>query len=194
MTFELTHDKWPQYRFVVTVSVQGVPVSFGVAPALPSRSIAQRRREFVEAMDDRRTALEIPDDAAPVTARLMRELPIGAVQGKAIESFRALAGSMSRNERDAAWAKGLERRPGRRGRPDREYAEIAALYVDTIGSGTEALDVAKKLGYSAEQVKGFLYQARRRGLLTWAPSKGKAGGQLTPKAIELLKGADHGER
>jgi hypothetical protein len=76
-------------------------------------------------------------------------------------------------------------RPGRIGRDDLWYAQLAAAYVANIGSKTPVRDLAQRLHISESQLRNLLYEARRRGLLTSAP-RGKAGGSLTDKARELL--------
>ncbi len=46
--------------------------------------------------------------------------------------------------------------------------------------------LAEKTGLDGSQLRGVIYQARRRGFLTSAPA-GAAGGQLTRKALSVLK-------
>jgi hypothetical protein len=78
------------------------------------------------------------------------------------------------------------RRPGRKGRPDVFYAELAKKYVELLeGTSTPTKDLAERLGYSPSSVRDFLHQARRRELLSPAV-KGMAGGELTNKAMWLL--------
>lgn len=78
------------------------------------------------------------------------------------------------------------RRPGRKGRPDVFYAELAKQYVEvSTVSSTPTKDLAERLGYSPSSVRDFLHQARRRDLLSPAV-KGMAGGELTNKAMWLL--------
>jgi hypothetical protein len=80
-------------------------------------------------------------------------------------------------------------RVGRRGRPDRHYAALAKAYVDAVESGAAApVDaVARRVGknWSHDRVRDALHRARQRGLLT-KPPRGRAGGQLTDKALALL--------
>ena len=90
----------------------------------------------------------------------------------------------------AAWSEGFARRkrPGRAGRLDLEYARTAGAYVKHMRRSTTPLaDLAGEMCLSASQVRSILYEARRRGLLTAAP-KGRAGGELTEKALRLLEG------
>lgn len=91
----------------------------------------------------------------------------------------------------------VPRRPGRAGRPDRYYAIWANAYVDRLreGSATPVKDLTTAppvvLGVGAGEaseatIRDTLTEARERGLLTSSP-RGKAGGELTPKALRLLR-------
>jgi hypothetical protein len=82
------------------------------------------------------------------------------------------------------------RRTGRRGRPPKFYAEWAARYVAAMrDSGPPLQRLALEYHFDPSSIRGFLYEARRRGLLTKAPP-GRAGGELTARALELLAEAD----
>lgn len=79
-------------------------------------------------------------------------------------------------------------KPGRKGRPDIEYAIWADRYVDANrqSDGKPMAYLTKRFdGYSVAALGSIINKARRRGLLTAAES-GKAGGHLLPKATELL--------
>lgn len=77
-------------------------------------------------------------------------------------------------------------RPGRKGRPDVFYALLAAQYVELLKTtSTPTKDLSELRNYSASSTRDFLNQARTRGLLTRS-AKGRAGGELTEKARELL--------
>jgi len=81
-------------------------------------------------------------------------------------------------------------RTGRKGRPDIEYAIWADRYVAAVektgGKPMPAL-IADFPGYTEKSIRQILYNARlkKRGLLTKS-EPGKAGGDLTKKAIDLL--------
>jgi len=81
-------------------------------------------------------------------------------------------------------------RTGRKGRPDIEYAIWADRYVAAVektgGKPMPAL-IADFPGYTEKSIRQILYNARlkQRGLLTKS-EPGKAGGDLTKKAIDLL--------
>jgi hypothetical protein len=79
------------------------------------------------------------------------------------------------------------RRPGRAGRPDLYYAEMASQYVELLAGGTRApvRELAERHHLSGAQLRGILHAARQRGLLTAAPA-GKSGGRLTAKAKRIL--------
>jgi biotin operon repressor len=81
----------------------------------------------------------------------------------------------------------IRRPPGRNARAsDERLAGIAARYVRLASASRAPLpELARELGYSRGHVKRLVQEARRRGLLTEAPDR-RAGGQLTPRALELL--------
>jgi hypothetical protein len=82
-------------------------------------------------------------------------------------------------------------RPGRRGRSDLEYAEIARHYVEFLStSATPTKTLAEYLKMSTGSASSFVHEARRRKLLT-RTERGKPGGQLTDKAIALLRRASN---
>ena len=81
-------------------------------------------------------------------------------------------------------------RPGRKGRPDWEYALWASRYVSACEQDARrpvALLVERFPGHSEAMLRAILNRARRRKLLTDPPQKGRAGGVLTAQAVRLLK-------
>jgi hypothetical protein len=83
---------------------------------------------------------------------------------------------------------GGARRPGRGGRKDRYYAEWSARYLNACRENERPIPLlAHRYHLKESTIRGFLGEARRRGLLTPAPT-GKAGGQLTDKAKRELDG------
>lgn len=77
-----------------------------------------------------------------------------------------------------------------KGVSDEYLAVISALYVRFVNLGRRApaQDLELWTGTNQATLKGHLRSARQRGFLTKV--EGKAGGQLTDKAIETLKGID----
>jgi len=81
---------------------------------------------------------------------------------------------------------GLALRPGRAGQNPVFYAEWARRYVDALDATSRPLaDLARRWSLSEGAIRGYLHEARRRGLLT-EPPPGKAGGRLTVEALKLL--------
>jgi hypothetical protein len=80
------------------------------------------------------------------------------------------------------------KRPGRRGQKDLFYARWALRYVGELRNTPNPLPkLASEPPFrTASAIRGFLHEARRRGLLTAAPP-GRAGGDLTDKAKALLR-------
>ena len=90
------------------------------------------------------------------------------------------------------WATNLAKRPGRSGKGDLHYARAAAEYVRFLDQPKPLLRLAKRLRLEPSQVRSILYEARRRDLLTDPEVKGRAGGHLTPKALDILRRHDEG--
>jgi hypothetical protein len=70
----------------------------------------------------------------------------------------------------------------------RRLAATAALYVEAIGAGRRDPNesVAEAQGRPMRAVRDDIYAARREGLLTGSVRRGRPGGQLTPRAHEIL--------
>jgi CRP-like cAMP-binding protein len=77
----------------------------------------------------------------------------------------------------------------REARGDVRLARIANYYVEASsrGSRTQNADVAKQLAMTPSQVRDAVHRARLQGLLSFTAKQGVAGGELTPKALELLR-------
>jgi hypothetical protein len=137
-----------------------------------------------------------------LTARTIDAIPFGAVVA---EAWRMLTQGLG-NEEVQGWndpdslpelATRLTQRPGRRKRPEIEWAELARNYVDALerepDRPVEAL--AESLNMKRKTVSNALESARRRGLLTRPRKQGAAGGRLTAKAKRLLdEGTEDGTR
>jgi hypothetical protein len=170
----LRHNGHPGYLFRIIIGPKLVPVGFEVRP-------------------------ESDEFDQPLTVSRLRSFRFGEISSDAVRWYQRLAEANTRNERLGAhserarkWLGGASwRRPGRRGRPDEDYAALAQLYVDKVDAGRTApvKELAEELGYSASQIRNRLYEARRRGLLTPAPP-GREGGRLTQRAEQLLSGKE----
>jgi hypothetical protein len=118
---------------------------------------------------------------------VLREIRLDRIQGE-VDHLIAREERLGRLPADLA--AGLRKRPGRAGRTDLDYARVAAAYVAALDDPAPVRKVAEQLHLSPSSVRDLLHEARshRRGLLTTL-KRGKAGGALTPKALQLLKEA-----
>jgi hypothetical protein len=132
----------------------------------------------------RRLVIE-PSNGMPesgITTRMLRQLRTGDL----IASLRAAARQHEQIFGDAPDLS-VTTRVGRRGRDDLYYARWAAAYVGALArSGRPVEDLAARHNLSASQIRNLMYACRRRGMLTASP-RGRAGGELTPRAVALLK-------
>lgn len=88
-----------------------------------------------------------------------------------------------------AAADDLRGRPGRAGRGDRPYADLAARYLELCAeSDRPVVDLAEERFQSVSTVRNLLTEAGRRGLIE--RTQGRAGGRLTAKAKQLLQEDD----
>ncbi len=132
--------------------------------------------------------------AGPVTTRMLRAVPLGAIQQHALEALAAASSASWLPEGSVAPFRDNPY-PGRRGRDDLEYALLAAKYVAWVArSRTPMRDLAAAEYMSVKTLKNKVTEARYRELLTRS-GRGTAGGELTEKARRLLREAEeHGLR
>lgn len=168
--------------------------------------------EDLVVVDRSQTTFELAKEAAsetpvPVTTRVLRELPLGQlaedlrqrVYRRLKAAYKAempVAGrddsEVQRKRKQSEWVSYLEgewTRPGRQGHPDVFYAGVASEYVQRLAMGRRSpvRDIAKARQYSTSMVNNWVHTARKRGLLTASPP-GRAGGDLTDRARQLLAG------
>jgi hypothetical protein len=164
----LTHEDFPEWEFLLCYGADGEVSTFEVRRLL----------------------------GPPLSARLLHSIPFGVLNSvgrRELGQFQALLAQVEHTaedrERAAMWAKSFQARPGQRGRPDLEYAQLADAYLallnqaETTAKPTKAL--AEQLYLSESRVANLLSEARRRELLT-KPPPGRAGGRLTATAERLL--------
>jgi hypothetical protein len=135
----------------------------------------------------------VPDDAYigdGLTVRQLREIRIQPLLAGAVEPVR-IRGQDGRLIELQTELSGMSSRTPRRGARlgDRELVELAARYLDLVkaGSRTPVQDLLRSadVKYSAAGLRDALAKARSRGLLTRSP-RGRAGGELTAAALQLL--------
>jgi len=79
-------------------------------------------------------------------------------------------------------------RPGPAGRSDAFYAGVARDYVSAVDGGSlqPVRDLARRRRVTVVSARAWVHRARARGMLTGEHGPGRFGGQLTPKATQLL--------
>ena len=123
---------------------------------------------------------ETPD--AGITTRMLREIRTGPLI-RALRVAERQFESLGWSEPDLT----VGHRVGRAGRDDRFYARWAAEYAEALTrSGHPVAEMAERHDLSASQVRNLVHACRKRGMLTASPS-GRAGGELTARAIDLLR-------
>jgi len=139
-----------------------------------------------------RISIETPDDEGALDPADLTTINLGRLLAEVNEQLRApfLRYQLQRHG-DAEWSDPFIAvpKPGRKGRPDIDYAIWADRYVSAnLQSGGRPLPmlVADFPGYSEDSIRAILNKARRRNLLG-ASEPGKAGGQLLSRAKELLR-------
>ncbi len=195
---ELGHEACPGWLFKFALTSKGDIRLFTMET---TRDYMERHWEPDEGED---FEVMYPYPAHP-TARFFRALPIGELTSFAVQTVRQTAdqmlqwinaGKSSRFEDIQSQTLDIlntfpeNQRPGRAGRPDIFYATLAMRYVEKLGSNTEVRDLADELFISSSQIRNLLYESRRRKLLTKPAHAGRAGGELTPKAIRILEEGD----
>lgn len=155
-----------------------------------------------------RVAAEGPPPAKGLSTALLRTLTVERVLSQAVrdkieQRFHEKFGRLPPQANVDAFLAELGRSPISVGGPERGsdllYARVAAEYVAAATRDprrANALTAATlnarnmpgaKARYTAASVATLVKEARRRGLLTAAPRRGLAGGELTPAATTLVE-------
>jgi hypothetical protein len=193
----VTHDRFEGLFFVLVFDSEGSLDAFTVQCSEPDVAMppsvgpqSGRNRGQLTARSLRTMPLgELTTLCTDDVRRRVMDAPtfFGDVPDPAVlERTRLLATS---------WARGYveHARPGPKGRDLRDLALIAAGYVECLGSPKPVEMLARQLGLSVKRTTNLVYKARKASLLS-PTKKGRAGGELTSKAIALLKENDDGPR
>lgn len=130
-------------------------------------------------------------DGRPVGQSLLTQLGLGSVHRAVRYAFEVPATAAVLGER---WGAVAARRPGRRGRDDLYYALVAQDYVEACRENARApiqVMIKRTPGHAtADEIRARLRRARtqERALLTRS-APGRAGGELTDKAKDVLRSA-----
>lgn len=150
-------------------------------PANLNVAIGPRRRKQTDTAD---LAALTTAPAPPITARLIRKLRLGEIE---LDLRERLGQSFYLTTYRTAEIERIRDQPRRR-KEDRFYLEIAAAYVGAMeGGGTNhpAQYLAEQFNRPEGTIYRWIHEARRRGLLS-KTMRGKAGGDLTAKAEQLM--------
>jgi hypothetical protein len=163
-------------RMDLTCDIEGFPGWQVVAEVAATDAGLQIERLTVEPWGD-------VTPPGGITTRMLRRIRTGAV----IAAYPAAARVMALVQLGPAPDLSVSERVGRRGRDDRFYARWAAEYADALTrSGNPVAEMAARHDLSPSQVRNLVHACRKRDMLTAAPP-GRAGGELTARAIELLR-------
>jgi hypothetical protein len=169
MWAEVRHSDWPGYLFRLTF-----------------------RGGQLHSFETRREG----DDAAPLSAHLLQRVPLGALERAVREHINAFM---------AEW-RNIRPEEVQRLFPDREQwfdtfsegerpvdpkrdlflATVAKRYVETIGDPDQTLILAEEFDRQESSVAALIREARHKRKLLTPTRKGRAGGELTPKARVIL--------
>lgn len=182
--FVVVHDDWKDWLFAVTVNGAGELVGFemyGDGAAASTDAMRQARAL---------TGVPVPPEAVPLTARLVRSVPFRELEAA---MRRRLAGTdgvrisspLAQRLKPLAAPK---RRPTRAAWTEHDLANLCAEYVALLDEpDPKPMDsLAKRRHLSAKYVRNLIASVRG-DLITHGPA-GRAGGQLTDKAKEMLSG------
>jgi hypothetical protein len=122
--------------------------------------------------------LDRGEEPVPITADVLRSLPMSAVRDAAYTYLVRQDDLDRRRLPDPTKATRHD---------DRYYSAWAGWYVTTTAGGSTrpVVELAERFGIDRDQVRDVLNTARSRGLLTRGV-RGRAGGELTDKARAAL--------
>ena len=189
----LDHDDYPNLRFRVVLSPEGVVTAFLVADR---RHLRIEGVEFEE--DDPRWGPPVQ-----ITRRALAELPFGEMERAARAKVNLDRAALARGEYDLpgddAWALQLEPmtstsrpRGGRAPLTDGFLAKVARDYARLATDNPDPIKrLASERNVPKNTLKNWVREARRRELLSDPPATqgpiGTAGGQVTEKARRILE-------
>lgn len=131
-------------------------------------------------------------DAQGITKQLLRHLPLSEVVAEAQTQWEIAASALEQlGLVEGGWAdaiRGATSKPKRHKRPDSLYAHAAARYAALVRAGHRrpVQQMARESEFTVPAITEWIKESRARGFLT-ATTPGRAGGELTEKAIAVLK-------
>jgi hypothetical protein len=129
-----------------------------------------------------------------ITARLLRRIPFNRIREVvercvkfAVKEYGSAIVGLPFSDWKGKTIPEETRRRGRPGWPDHFYARLARRYATLVrkGRANPVAELSKALHIPHPQIRDAIKRAREKGFLTEG-LPGRAGGELTPKASELL--------
>lgn len=179
------------YGFRFTYSGAGVLIGMEMAD---ERAVAREESLLPDLLE--RPGGDTP--LAEVTVRALRQVPFGAIDAAARQHIRGTLGAAEVkalgppvvDDTPRLTAAFTARKPGLPGRPDSYYLKFAVKYVELLGTGAVIRHLAEEFDTSPATMRNLISEARRRGLLTRPPVKGRAEGRLTAKGEALRRSVE----
>lgn len=124
----------------------------------------------------------------PIETRDLRSIALGPEIDEIARHLAGLANDDSIGDGWAAAALDLAAGHLQGSLPDVRSALVAHRYVEALNDGWKPrLAVARAFGVTLSNAGRMIDLARRRGMLTPAPTRGSHGGSITPRALEVLE-------
>jgi hypothetical protein len=176
------YPEWQVWAYVILTP--GGTASLGELRLLP--------RGFSDDGEEHPLAAEVPLGGIP--ARLVRAINAGELLSLAQRAASEAADKFSRDKKVhskafVAFANATSQRPGRKGHPIEHYLAWAERYVEKLRAGSRRpiAELASDTDWDQTYVRDTIRDARNKyGLLT-PTGQGRAGGELTAKALELIE-------
>lgn len=143
------------------------------------------RSVYVEAAED----AEPQEISRGVSTTVLRQINIAEV----VAEVEPLLGKLRTAKKSIEESQKVFSDLLKEGITDEYLAVLSMYYVDSVNMGKRApiQDLVIWTGRNQATLKGHLREARKRQILTKV--EGKAGGQLTEKALSLLEGFQNGQ-
>jgi hypothetical protein len=130
-----------------------------------------------------------------ITKDLLRRLPLQQIVAEAQTRWELAASALEQvGHVEQGWLEvvtNAAKQPRRHKRPDALYVHAAARYAALVAAmhPKPVQLMAKETGFTTQAVTDWIKEARTRGFLT-PTTPGRAGGQLTDKALAALQEAE----
>jgi hypothetical protein len=126
------------------------------------------------------------DDSPPLSSQLLSRFRLTGLQQRVIRTLPLVLGVISPGQS----TRFVAARPGRRGRPDEQYALWAQDYVNACAIDDKPVKrlAQEHAGTTGAVWRRRLKEAEHRGLLIGRPKGNRPGGRLSADAKRLIKG------